>query len=99
WDQCSPEVQAELVFFDRFVTRGGESVSELRSRILAFTDTLSGGKHLLFTHGGVIRVLLRLMGRDHPVPPGGLMRLVRIESSPGPVEPFQLELHTPRGGH
>jgi broad specificity phosphatase PhoE len=25
-------------------------------------------------------------------------RLVRIESSPVPVEPFQLELDTPRGG-
>jgi probable phosphoglycerate mutase len=98
WDQCSPEVQAELVSFDRFVARGGESVSELRSRILASTDTLSDGKHLVFTHGGVIRVLLRLMGRDHAVPPGGLMQLVRIESSPAPVEPLQLELHTPRGG-
>jgi 2,3-bisphosphoglycerate-dependent phosphoglycerate mutase len=97
WDQCSPEVQAELVSFDCFEARGGESVFELRSRIFAFTDTLSDGKHLVFTHGGVIRVLLRLMGRDHPVPPAGLIQLVRIESSQVPVEPFQLELHTPRG--
>lgn len=98
WDRCSPEVQAELVSFDRFVAPGGESVSELRSRILAFTDTQSDGRHLVFTHGGVIRVLLRLTGRDHPVPPGGLMQLLRIESSLAPVEPFQPELHTPRGG-
>jgi len=98
WDQCSPEVQAELFSFDRFVAPGGESVSELRTRIFAFTDTLPDGRHLIFTHGGVIRVLLRLLGRDHAVPPGGLVQLVRIESSQGPVEPFQLELHTPRGG-
>jgi probable phosphoglycerate mutase len=97
WDQCSPEVQAELVSFDRFVARGGESVSELRSRVLAFTDALSDGRHLVFTHGGVIRVLLRLTGRDHPVPPGGLMQLTRTAFSHAPLEPFKLELHGPRG--
>ncbi|MGH2747566.1 MAG: hypothetical protein ACRDKB_06545, partial [Actinomycetota bacterium] len=70
----------------------------LRSRILAFTDTLSDGRHLVFTHGGVIRVLLRLMGRDHQLPPGGLMKLVRVESSPVPEEPSRPELDTPRGG-
>jgi probable phosphoglycerate mutase len=97
WDQCSPEAQAELVSFDRFVAPGGESASELRDRVLAFTDTLSDGRHLVFTHGGVIRVLLRLTGRDHPVPPGGLMQLTRTASSRAPLEPFKLELHAPRG--
>jgi probable phosphoglycerate mutase len=64
WDQCSTKVQAELVSFDNFVARGGESVCELRDGVLAFTGTLYG-RHLVFTHGGVIRVLLRLTGRDH----------------------------------
>jgi probable phosphoglycerate mutase len=75
WDQCSAEVQAQLFSFDAFAARGGESVFELRDRILAFTDALADGRHLVFTHGGVIRVLSRLTGRDHPVPPGGLLHL------------------------
>jgi broad specificity phosphatase PhoE len=97
WDQCSPEEQAELVAFDRFVARGGESVSEPRSRVLAFTDTLSDGSHLVFAHGGGIRVLLRLAGRDHPVPPGGMMQLSRTAFSHASLEPFKLELHAARG--
>jgi probable phosphoglycerate mutase len=75
WDQCSPEVQAQLVAFDGFAAPRGESVSELRSRILAFIRTMSEGRHLVFTHGGVIRVLLRLAGRDDPVPSGSLTKL------------------------
>jgi broad specificity phosphatase PhoE len=75
WDQCSPELQAQLLAFDRFVAPGGESVSELTGRILAFMGTLSEGRHLIFTHGGAIRILVRLTGLDDPVPAGSLTQL------------------------
>ncbi|MGH2699210.1 MAG: histidine phosphatase family protein [Actinomycetota bacterium] len=99
WDQCPHDVQAGLLAFDDFAALRGESVGELRDRVRAFIDTLPDGNHLVVTHGGVIRILLRVVGRDGRVPPGGLMQLVRVGSAllsvEGGLEP---ELHEPRGG-
>jgi probable phosphoglycerate mutase len=76
WDECPPEVRGALLASDGFRAPGGESVAELRSRVFGFLDTLAGGEHLVFTHGGVIRLLLREAGRDRPVPPGAFVRTV-----------------------
>jgi len=43
--------------FETFVAPGGESVVDFRRRIEDFVAALGGGRHLIFTHGGVIRVL------------------------------------------
>jgi hypothetical protein len=51
-------------------------VAQLRSRVLDFVETLDEGDHVLFTHGGVVRLLLLEQGRRPLVPPGGL-RVVR----------------------
>jgi len=84
WDECSPRVQRSLLDFDRFAAPGGESVNQLRSRVLAFIDSLPHGAHLVFTHGGVIRVLRQSPGRvrdatDKPsrthVAPGEIVRV------------------------
>lgn len=76
WDDCSPVVQEELLSFDDFRAPGGESVDELRRRVLDFARGLPSGEHLVFTHGGVIRLLLREAGRDGRVAPGALEQVV-----------------------
>lgn len=70
WDQCSAPMREALLGFDGFKAPGGESVRLLRRRVLDFIDGLPDGEHVLFTHGGVIRLLLRERGRDEHVPPG-----------------------------
>jgi 2,3-bisphosphoglycerate-dependent phosphoglycerate mutase len=76
WEDAAADVRAALLAFDGFGAPGGESVGELRNRVLAFVGTLGDGDHLVFTHGGVIRVLLREQGRDEEVPPAGLQQVV-----------------------
>jgi probable phosphoglycerate mutase len=76
WAECPTHVRKALVGFEGFEAPGGESVSRLRDRVVEFVDGLSHGDHLVFTHGGVIRVLSRGMDRDVNVPPGGLLRVI-----------------------
>lgn len=72
WDEIAPGVQAALRRFDRARPPGGESVEDLRRRVGSFLATLPDGRHLIFTHGGVIRMLLRDRGCDRVVPPGSV---------------------------
>lgn len=73
WDECEPELQASLLEFDNFCAPGGESVIQLRSRVEQFLSELSKGDHLIATHGGVIRTLLREIEDDRAVAPGDLV--------------------------
>jgi 2,3-bisphosphoglycerate-dependent phosphoglycerate mutase len=75
WNECGADVQEALLRFDGFRAPEGESVLALRARVLAFVDSLPDGDHVLFTHGGVIRVLLREAYRDRRVAPGEVVRL------------------------
>ena len=68
-------MQGALLEFEGFEAPGGESTTALRQRMVSFLRGLPGGEHVLFTHGGVIRVLLREAGRDARVAPGELVRL------------------------
>jgi broad specificity phosphatase PhoE len=52
-------------------------VAQLRARVLDFMETLEEGDHVLFTHGGVVRLLLLEQGQRPLVPPGRLVRVVR----------------------
>ena len=70
WDELELATQESLVEFDNFVAPGGESASDLRERVGDFVSDLLPGDHLVFTHGGVIRLLLRAAGRSEEVPPG-----------------------------
>ena len=70
WDDLDPTTQAALIAFDGFEAPGGEAVSAFGERIDAFIAGLGAGRHLLITHGGVIRHLLRQAGRDEHVPAG-----------------------------
>ena len=62
-----------LARFEGFAAPGGESFAELRARVLGFLDGLGSGRHLVFTHGGVVRLLLREVGEDTFVPTGTLL--------------------------
>jgi probable phosphoglycerate mutase len=70
WDELEETTQSSLVEFDGFVAPGGESSVDLRERVRSFVTGLAAGDHLIFTHGGVIRLLLRVAGRSEHVPPG-----------------------------
>ncbi|HMQ26243.1 MAG TPA: histidine phosphatase family protein [Acidimicrobiales bacterium] len=81
WDELTPQQQADVVAFDPFVAPGGESVAELRTRVRQFLDELAPGRHIVFTHGGVVRMLLRDTGADRWVSPA------QVEHMAWPAEP------------
>ena len=70
WADLDEPTQRGLLDFDGFVAPGGESVDDFGCRIDAFVDGLAPGCHLVITHGGVIRHLLRRAGADVDVRPG-----------------------------
>lgn len=76
WEEIPPEAKYALAAFEGFEAPAGESVADLRSRVLHFVETLPDGEHLLFTHGGVIRLLLREAGPDRQVLPGDVVQVV-----------------------
>lgn len=59
--------------FRDFHAPGGESIADLRGRLQAFFAELASGRHLLFTHGGVIRALTQDLGLDRFVVTGSLV--------------------------
>jgi len=77
WEDCTADVRGALAAFDDFEAPGGESVAGLRSRVIRFVEELPEGDHLVFTHGGVIRLLLRQTGADRHVLPGGFVLVAR----------------------
>lgn len=70
WATLAPAMRDALVAFDGFSAPAGESVCDLWARLTEFIDTLDCGTHLVFTHGGVIRLLLRVQGDHVHVAPG-----------------------------
>ena len=79
WDELDADTQRGLTGFDQFAAPGGESTASLRSRVMGFIGGLDAGDHLVFTHGGVMRLLLRESGMDARVEPG---KLVVVTSDP-----------------
>jgi len=61
--------------FRGFETPGGESHGAFRDRVQDFVAGLEPGRHLLFVHGGVIRVLTQDLGLDRFVPTGSVICL------------------------
>lgn len=75
WATLDPRIGEALARFEGFAAPGGETFEDLRARVLSFLDGLPAGRHLLFTHGGVVRLLSREVGEDHFVPTGTLLVL------------------------
>ena len=67
WIECSDDVRRRLLDYEGFEAPGGESVSAMGNRVLAALNDLGPGKHLVVTHGGVIRFLTgRASVTDYP---------------------------------
>lgn len=75
WETLEERWQQALARFEGFEPPGGETFEDLRRRVLSFVESLPPGRHLVFTHGGVVRLLSREVGEDHFVPTGSLLVL------------------------
>ncbi len=52
------DAQKALLDYEGFRAPGGESLDDLENRVEAFLNALPKGRHLIFTHGGVVRGML-----------------------------------------
>ena len=59
--------------FRDFNMQGGDSHGSFLQRIEGFVNELPVGRHLLFVHGGVIRILTQDLGVDRFVPTGSVV--------------------------
>lgn len=75
WNQLSRTYRQSLIDFDRFAAPGGESVTEVKERVHAFLSGLGNGRHIVVTHGGVIRLICRELGPDQHIGPGAVIKL------------------------
>lgn len=64
WDGLDVHLRVALRDFDHFSAPGGETAAAFVERIESFLAELSPGRHLVFTHGGVIRAISRPYGTD-----------------------------------
>lgn len=64
WHDMPTEMREQMIVFDGFAAPGGESNRQMEERVVGFLDGLAPGVHLIFTHGGVIRMLRRMCGDD-----------------------------------
>jgi probable phosphoglycerate mutase len=75
WAEIGDEQRDAIMEFTDYTAPGGESTQSLRARVLEFVDSLPDGRHLIFSHGGAIRMLTDAIGHDRFLPNGGLIAL------------------------
>ncbi len=75
WATLDPVHKRGIAEFNGWRAPGGESLAEVRERVSGFLAELPPGRHLVFTHGGVIRLLTRELGNDAFVPTGTVVGL------------------------
>ena len=75
WETLENSYKKALFEFESFDPPGGETLEQLRERVAGFLSELPAGRHLLFTHGGVIRLLTREVGEDGFVATGTVVAL------------------------
>ncbi len=73
WRDLEPEIAKSLFEFRTFQAPQGESLVEVSARLNRFIDGLASGRHLIFVHGGVIRVLTWRLGLDRFIATGSLV--------------------------
>ncbi|MER3480661.1 MAG: histidine phosphatase family protein [Meiothermus sp.] len=69
WAELPEEHQAALLNFEGFQAPQGESTEQFRERVYGFFEGSSPGRYLVFTHGGVLRLVLRDLGQEGFLPP------------------------------
>jgi len=72
WEALDPVHKEALLRFQGFRPPGGESLENFQERVFRFLERLRAPA-LLFTHGGVMRAVLRALGEDGFVPPGSVL--------------------------
>jgi len=72
WREIDARHLQALMAFEGFAAPGGESLVDLKLRVLAFVEGLGPGRHLIFTHGVVIALLGREVGQKELIPTGAL---------------------------
>jgi probable phosphoglycerate mutase len=85
WQEIESHHQKALMAFEGFLAPGGESIDDLRARVMAFVAELPPGRHLIFTHGVVIALLSREVGQKDLVPTGTLRILDWTNRRPLPA--------------
>ena len=70
WESLEAAYKEALFHFQGFHPPGGESLDEFQERVFRFLKGLNTPA-VLFTHGGVVRAVLRALGEDGLVPPAG----------------------------
>jgi len=75
YDEADADYGDVFRAFRGFSTPGGESHQQLHERVRDFIEGLETGRHLLFAHGGVIRVLTQDLGVDRFLPTGSVFGL------------------------
>ncbi|HOC41519.1 MAG TPA: histidine phosphatase family protein [Thermoanaerobaculales bacterium] len=73
YDEVDGGLTDVFMVFRGFEIPGGESHAQFRQRVHGFVDELQAGRHLLFVHGGVIRILTQDLGLDRFVATGSLV--------------------------
>ncbi|GGM93377.1 alpha-ribazole-5'-phosphate phosphatase [Thermus composti] len=69
WEGLDSRHKEALLHFQGFAPPGGEDLEAFQERIFRFLEGLKEPA-VLFTHGGVVRAVLRALGKDGLVPPG-----------------------------
>ncbi|MBN2340468.1 MAG: histidine phosphatase family protein [Deltaproteobacteria bacterium] len=75
WEEADPGLTSALLAFESFAAPGGEDLHQFRARLLSFVESLERGKHLIFTHGGVIRMLCKQFGLDRFLKNASLIKI------------------------
>jgi probable phosphoglycerate mutase len=75
WDQIGEPALSQLLAFEGFDPPGGETLRDFEARVDAFFSELISGRHLVFTHGGVVRLALRAVDADGFLPNGSLAKI------------------------
>jgi probable phosphoglycerate mutase len=75
WPTLEQSHRTALERFEGLATERGETFEAVRQRVFSFLDSLAPGRHLLFTHGGIVRLLSRETGHDGFVSTGTLLVL------------------------
>ncbi len=73
FDEIDKDMGAAILEFRDFSIPGGETSREFSQRIKEFINDLPAGRHLLFTHGGVVRLLVQDLGLDRFLATGSLV--------------------------
>ncbi len=75
WNDLEPTVRDAILVFEGYQAPLGESLEDFRGRVYDFVRELGPGRHALFVHAGLIRLLLMAVGNDRFLPPASIAAL------------------------